>query len=168
MAIDIWIGDKHTDRINLGRFATLLENEPALSFEDVNCDGYKDTVLHSQSTGYDEPAETIRYAWYLYDPEAARFGPKIFYQPIPFTRSSRKPTINCENKTVFGIITDPKDDCIYEKDIYRWTSNRLDPLRIEVQKRGHGGKSYLRTTEDWSSGKKKTEKQTVPKDSCHP
>ena len=163
MAIDIWIGDKHTDRINFGGSPELLGNEPAVSFEDVNCDGYKDLLVHSQSTGYVDL--TVRYVWYLYDSEAARFGPRNFQKPIPFLRFVPKPTINCEDKTVSGIVVEPKDECVYEKFTYHWVGDNLLPLQTENQKRS--GKSYVRTTEDWSSGKKTTQKQTIPADNCH-
>jgi hypothetical protein len=128
-----------------------------VTFEDVNCDGYKDLLVR-QLVGIHGDAW---YSLYLFDQVKHRFVVYPPFRQLPYVST------DCRTGHIKTYLNSGAAGCVYEAGWYRWAGRELVPSRTESQDGGDNG-SFIRTIEVWRNGKESIVLETqVPIDDCH-
>lgn len=158
-AITIREGDRVVQTISFrDELPTTREGLNPISFEDIDCDGYRDIVVTQTVGVHGDTWERL----FRFDPTIKKFVEVKGFEQYP------SPEADCKRKILHTYVESGAAGCIYERGTYHWVAGKLEPLEKESQEASTDGRdAFVRTVDRWREGHHSRRIIKIPVDDCH-
>jgi hypothetical protein len=158
--IEVWNRGTKVQTISFegnSELPTTPKGKKPIRFEDVDCDGFKDLLVHmTQGVHGDSWYELFRYR-----PESERFARYPKFAEKAFEK------VDCKKKTVTTYVNSGAAGCDYGSGTYRWQDGELVPVRLETQETTSVTNVAIRSIETWVDGKHSVKRRRIIGENCH-